>query len=59
MWDARDAISAFLKESLAKNFPEASNKATHFRLGNGFDFSILGSGYRVARLFSNFDLSFG
>ena len=48
----------FVEKGGAKNLSIGKIKLPHFIIVNGFDFSISGSGYRVARLFSNFDLLF-
>ena len=59
LWGRRFAGTFLQKGSCtSKNLSIGKIKLPHFIIVDGFDFSISGSGYRVARTFSNFDLSF-
>jgi hypothetical protein len=50
--------STFFKEKGgAKNLPIGKRNIFQFIIENGFDTNSLGSGYRVARPFSNFNLA--
>ena len=50
-----DASTFFKEKGGAKNLPIGKIKLPHFIIVNGFDFSISGSGYRVARTLKNIE----